>query len=295
VEFGKVSNPSGLDLSLKKPSFYSPELNLNKPKWHLGCPIWNHTKLIQKIRTQEDRGKSALEIYSKNFNSIELNSSYYSVPSSEQIKKWRAQTPPDFKFFPKAPKDLCFYAQEKVDAKTLNFYLKSLQDFGGQCGESFIQFSPYIGPPQKKYLFNFLEALPRDFNFSIELRHEDWFNTPTLLNNLCTYLNKKNIGLVITDTPGRRDVLHMHFPVNRAFVRFKGHNSHPSDQKRLQAWVEIFKDSAKFKDVFFFHHHSDEEHCFESIKVMTELIGDFSANTLKALKDQTVSDQISLL
>jgi len=264
-------------------------------EWFLGCPIWNHSKLIQKIKAPSDKAKSSLEIYSHNFNSIELNSSYYSVPTKNQIEKWRNQTPTAFKFYPKAPKDLCFYAQTELNQKILDFYLESLLNFGPQCGESFIQFSPYISPKEKHYVFKVLEALPHEFDFSIELRHPDWFNNSTLMEKLCLYLKTKNIGLVITDTPGRRDVLHMHFPTERAFVRFKGHNFHDSDKTRLKSWINFFKSHREFKRVSFFHHHSEEEHCFDSIQYMTSKLEGLTSNSLKVLEDQTLSKQIQLI
>ncbi len=48
---------------------------------------------------------------------------------------------------------------------------------------------------------------------------------PALYNNL----RNLGMGLIITDTAGRRDVVHMHLPVPRALIRFVGNSLHPTD------------------------------------------------------------------
>jgi uncharacterized protein YecE (DUF72 family) len=271
MDFGELNNLNGIDFSFKKARFLSSKV-FDSKEWYLGCPVWSNKELLNRL-VKTERCQHELQTYSESFNCIELNSSYYSVPTEQQIKRWRSLTPKGFKFFPKAPKDLCFRSYDKPPKHVLNFYFDSLKHFGDQMEESFLQFSPYISPKEKRYLFLLLELLPtEEFNFSIELRHPDWFKNEDQLLRLCEYLYQKDIGLVLTDTPGRRDVLSMIFTTSRAFIRFKGDNASEEDFERINDWAELLNSAYHLEKIYFFHHHSHEENCIKTIDHMSMLI-----------------------
>ncbi|MEM7646493.1 MAG: DUF72 domain-containing protein, partial [Pseudomonadota bacterium] len=182
-----------------------------------------------------------------------------------------AQVPESFRFFVKAPKGLTFDPLNEVPTALLDNYFLCLEQMGHFLGGSFLQFSPYISPFKKRYLFDILESLPTDFPFFIELRHPDWFSDRTRLSRLLDYLTKKKIGFVITDTPGRRDVLHMKFSTPRCVIRFKGNNGHSTDFDRLNDWNHFFERHPHFEEIHFFHHHSDEKFCLDTVKYMGDL------------------------
>lgn len=108
--------------------------------------------------------------------------------------------------------------------------------FEKNLGCTFFQFPPYFKPNQLGNLTKLLDTLPDDFELSVELRHEEWFNKPTALDELCAYLKQKKFGLVITDVSERRDVLHQRFTNQTAFIRFTANDLHPTDFTRLDDW-----------------------------------------------------------
>ncbi|MBD0333461.1 MAG: DUF72 domain-containing protein, partial [Chitinophagaceae bacterium] len=68
------------------------------------------------------------------------------------------------------------------------------------------------------------------------------------------------IGSIITDTAGRRDMVHMHLTVPKAFIRFVGNSLHPTDYSRCDDWVKRIKcwlDSG-LQELYFFMHMHDE-------------------------------------
>ena len=73
-------------------------------------------------------------------------------------------------------------------------------------------------------------------------------------------LREIKIGSVITDTSGRRDVLHMRLTTPIAFIRFVGNNLHPTDFRRIDDWVNRMKlwiDSGIETIYFFIHNHEE--------------------------------------
>ena len=68
------------------------------------------------------------------------------------------------------------------------------------------------------------------------------------------------MGYVITDTAGRRDCAHMHLTVPKAFIRYVGNSLHPTDNTRIDAWVDRMKYwlDKGMEELYFFMHMHDE-------------------------------------
>ena len=105
MKFGQVPDPSKIDFTLPKDDPRTKEiLKENKSKkFHafVGCAKWNKTDL----KGFYPKGtKDELTYYATQFNSIELNATFYKVPSRDQIITWSTKTPIKFKFFSKVAK-----------------------------------------------------------------------------------------------------------------------------------------------------------------------------------------------
>ena len=108
MKFGKVDQPELVDFSFPKdhPNTTTVLSNPN-PKEELGiyvgCAKWNR----QDLKNFYPRGtKDELTYYSSQFNSIELNATFYRLFPQEQFSKWYDKTPSNFKFFPKLSQDV---------------------------------------------------------------------------------------------------------------------------------------------------------------------------------------------
>ena len=284
MEFGACDTLDGIDFQFREPRFFYPTTKKDHTELYIGAPIWGHKDMIARL--ESSGGQTPLQIYAQSMNAIELNSTYYSLPKDDVARSWIEQTPSDFRFFVKAPQDLSFRAYEAPPQHIFKPYLKLLALLGDRCGESFLQFPPHLGPADKRSLFHLLESLPsHEFSFAIELRHPKWFEDQDLLERLCEYLKKRNIGLVQTDTPGRRDVLSFHLTVPRIFVRYKGSLNDSYDQSRLKQWSDFFHNQAYFDQIAFFHHHSDETYCIDTIDFFSQEMSAFGPKEIKHKKE----------
>ncbi len=116
-----------------------------------------------------------------------------------------------------------------------------------------------FAPKDFARIARFVQAWPKEIPLAIELRHTAWYNDPKVSNELYSLLESNNIANIITDTAGRRDLLHMRLTNSRAFIRYVGAN-HASDYSRLDDWIDrlkIWKDTG-LKDVNFFVHQNME-------------------------------------
>lgn len=222
----------------------------------MGCAKWNRTDL----KGFYPRGtKDELIYYSSQFNSIELNATFYKTPSKEQVQIWKDKTPKDFKFFPKIPQSISHYSRLLNTDENVLTFTDSVAFFEEQLGTLFLQVHENFHPKDIERLEYFIKRFPKAFPLAVEVRNEEWFSDSVIFNQYCRLLEEQNCSSIIVDTAGRRDMVHMRLTNDTAFVRYVGAN-HESDYDRLDQWLErIIKwKKAGLQKLYFFIHQNIE-------------------------------------
>jgi len=262
MKFGKVDNPEAIDFTIPKThkdtlalldNFEKPE----KPSVYVGCAKWNRADL----KGFYPRGtKDELEYYSKQFNSIELNATFYRNFPAQQFEKWRSKTPDNFKFFPKLGQEISHWKRLNGVEEVVNSYLYNFSNLQEKLGTIFLQMHANFGPKNFNALQNFVESWPKETPLAVEVRHKDWFVDKAVAEDFFQLLEEHNIANVIVDTAGRRDMMHMRLTNNEAFIRYVGAN-HPTDYDRLNDWINKLKEwvDAGLKNIHFFIHQNLEK------------------------------------
>lgn len=263
MKFGSVTNPELIDFSLPV-DHHDTERVLKasgfdgKPNIYVGCAKWNRSDL----RGFYPRGtKDELTYYGTQFNSIELNATFYNFYSAEQYEVWKDKTPADFKFFPKVNQMISHMKRlnEGVEPYTEEF-CAGLTGLGDKLGTVFLQLHNNFAPKNWDRLERYLEGFPKDIPLALEVRHTDWLNDPDVSERFYTLLENHQVANIITDTAGRRDLLHMRLTTATAFVRYVGAN-HDSDYDRLDVWLDRIKlwSDQGIKEIYFFIHQNLEK------------------------------------
>ncbi|WPU64789.1 DUF72 domain-containing protein [Peredibacter starrii] len=276
MEFGKLEDISLVDWHMPSddPKNAGRLLTAQKDhKLYFGSPAWGNKHWVGKIYPAKTPPEKFLYYYSRNFNSIELNTTHYRIPDEATVKEWTSQVPEDFLFCPKLFKDISHNRVGMVDKPLLNSWLDTLPYYGKNLGPCFVQFHEQFSYTDKVLLFKFLENWPSDFRLSLELRHPSWFENGKILPALTDYLNKKNIGLVITDVAGRRDVLHSSVSAPWTMIRLIGNDLDPSDEIRLYDWAERLNSWAQMglQETFLFLHQEADTHTIEFAQMAEEI------------------------
>ncbi len=230
-------------------------------KVYVGCAKWGREEWVGKIYPPKTKDKDFLQHYVQHYNSIELNATHYKVYDELAIKKWAEKAEgKQFLFCPKMYKGVTHFGSLKAKENITDEFLKGVMAFDKNLGPIFIQVSETFSPNRKQELFDYLKKLPTDLQFFVEVRHPDWFLKEDIQQELMTTLAVMNIGIVITDTAGRRDCAHMYLTVPKIFIRYVGNSLHPSDYTRCDAWVKRMKywlDNG-LQEIYFFMHMHDE-------------------------------------
>lgn len=261
MKFGQVEDPSLIDFTLPKDHFRTAEIleksKGNKLEISIGCAKWNKTDL----KGFYPRGtKDELSYYATQFNSIELNATFYSLPSPDQVKIWKNKTPKDFKFFPKIVNTVSHYRRLINTTDVVTQFATSIMNFEEKLGMVFLQLHDNFKPKDFDRLKKFIQEWPQEIPLAIELRNNEWFSDEDIFNSTMNLFEKHQITNIIVDTAGRRDMLHMRLTTPVAFIRYVGANAE-SDYSRLEDWMERLTDwkTQGLEKLYFFVHQNLEK------------------------------------
>lgn len=242
MKFGSVADASLIDFTLpndhpENKRVLAKTKGNNDVQFNIGCAKWNKTDL----KNFYPRGtKNELEYYANEFNSIELNATFYRLFEAEQFTKWKDATPDHFKFFPKITQSISQYKRLKDTEEIVDSYVHAIKHLDHKLGGVFLQMMANFAPKDFERVSNFVNYWPKDIPLSVELRHTNWYNDSEVATKLYHLLESNNITNVITDTAGRRDLLHMRLTNSKVFIRYVGAN-HESDYTRLDEWIVRIK------------------------------------------------------
>lgn len=267
MEFGRVPESELDNINFKlaaDPAFNKTILTdkrVTTPKVYIGCAKWGRTEWVGKIYPPKTKEKDFLDHYVKHYNSIELNATHYKIYGATGIAKWAAKAgDKDFLFCPKMYQGVTHRGSLLKKEFITTEFLRGIVAFEKHLGPVFVQVSDLFTPKRKEELFIFLRSLPTDMSFFVEVRHPDWFRIPSVRDELTEFLRSVNMGMVITDTSGRRDCAHMYLTVPKAFIRYVGNSLHPTDYTRVDAWIDRIKYwlDKGLQELYFFMHMHDE-------------------------------------
>ncbi len=141
------------------------------------------------------RPNRRLAIYARVFNSVEVNSTFYALPSPQTVRGWCDDTPAGFKFALKVPRSITHERRLRDSGRELAEFLAVAELFGDKLGPILIQLPPGFGPGALPALSEFLRLLPVDsMRFCVEVRHSS-LHSP----GVRSLLHRRGVGMVTTN------------------------------------------------------------------------------------------------
>ena len=223
--------------------------------FHLGCAIWAYKGWLGELFPSDSRAADFLHLYSRRFTAVEGNTTFYSIPDTETVKRWARETPDGFKFCLKLPKSLTHNGLLQPAIPGTRAFLTKMQGLGDRLGPFLAQLPPSYSPSRFADLAAFLTALPHnEAEFALEVRHLDWFKAPHA-ENLTALLEGLGVGRVLLDTRHLYDApddpqlhserkkpkLPLQPSVTAPFslIRFISHPDLTLNQRFLEEWVSL--------------------------------------------------------
>jgi uncharacterized protein YecE (DUF72 family) len=264
-------------------------------KFFLGTQGWNYEGWAGPFYPRGVTSKELLGLYSKIFNTVEIDSTFYAIPSANSVRGWAARTPAGFIFSVKLPSEITHKNRLKDSREHLNQFIDRISLLGDKLGCVLIQLPPDFSPSEHSSLSSFLEILPAKVRFAVEFRDSGWLNESALAE-----LRARNVALTLTDSRWicREMSFRMieDYTADFAYVRWLG----PRDltdfsriqidrTKELEQWAAAFeqlKDRAQA--VFGYFNNHFQGHSPASCNLFKRMIG------LTAIEPESLVAQPSL-
>lgn len=266
MEFGKLKDISKVDFSMGTVPAHTNKLlkrlpsSTEKANFYFGCTGWGMKEWVGTYYPPKTKTKEYLYHYSRQFSTIELNTTHYRIPDSQTIQNWYQLAEKNFKFAPKIPQSISHSNDLGAYGNQIDLFCASIIGLKEKLGTSFLQLPPNFSPNRISILEKFLSKFPTDeIPLAIEIRQEDWFKETNYFQLLLNLLSSHNVGTVITDVAGRRDVLHLGLTTSCAMIRFVGNSLQPTDYERVDEWIDLLVGWMKegLRDIYFFSHQPD--------------------------------------
>jgi uncharacterized protein YecE (DUF72 family) len=167
----------------------------------IGCPVWSSDMWGDVVYPARTPRREWLSWYTRMFNTVEGNSTFYALPSLDTAKRWADDAAEGFEFALKFPRDIS-HEGDLRPSSLLDRFIEIIEILarGNHAGPSFLQLPPWYDVSRFDELVRFLQRLPSQLPWSVELRHESWFKEDALEAQLHEALISLGIDRVIFDS-----------------------------------------------------------------------------------------------
>ncbi len=186
--------------------------------------------------------------YAGRFPTVEINATFYRMPTPKTVTAWAQQVPSTFRFTLKAPRRITHDKRLKDVADPVRAFCAAAGELGPQLAALLFQLPPNF----KKHLevFDaFLEMLPPKVCAAFEFRHESWWD-----DDVYARLRARNLALCMADSEARSTPLMV--TADYAYLRLRDEGYQDEDIRR---WTGVVRDlDQRVRDVFVYFKHEDE-------------------------------------
>mgnify|MGYP000358616227 CR=1 FL=1 len=151
-------------------------------------------------------GTVIVATYSKSYGNYVVishgsgNTTLYALPKPEVVLRWREQTTDDFRFCFKFPATISHQAALRHCDDLVTEFLTRMSPLAPRIGQYWLQLPATFGPRELPALWHFLDSLPGEFNYGVEVRHPQFFAKGEEEQTLNRGLHQRGVNRVILDS-----------------------------------------------------------------------------------------------
>ena len=247
----------------------------------LGTQGWNYDAWVGPFYPHGTRAADFLTVYSRAFNTVEVDSTFYAIPAAKTVRGWFDRTPDDFCFALKLPQEITHERRLRNSAEVTEEFFDRAHELGPKLGPVLVQLGPDFGPAERPSLAAFLPTLPRDIKFAVEFRHRGW-----ITDDVMALLAEHGVALALTDARWvpRKQMLTLggRPTADFVYIRWMGGNRDIVDYSRIQIdrtreledWLGALRTLAKINvKVYGYVNNHFAGHSPQSVRELQILLG----------------------
>jgi uncharacterized protein YecE (DUF72 family) len=159
----------------------------------IGTSGWSYKEWKGGFYPEKFSPREMLPYYASRFSTVEVNNSFYRIPSERVLATWADQVPADFRFVMKASRRITHHQRLRDEDGSLSYFLQAVNPLGPRLGPTLFQLPPTFKKDTGR-LKDFLEHLPHHWPAAMEFRHVSWFD-----DEVYHLLRQRDIPLVAVD------------------------------------------------------------------------------------------------
>lgn len=178
--------------------------------------------------------KEFLRYYATRFSSVEIDSTFYRMPTARTLDAWKSATPEEFQFSLKAPQQITHREQLRVPSDALKYLLGIIPRLGHRLGFLLVQLPPYSKCDLGR-LTVFLSVVTPVVRTAIEFRNDTWCRESTY-----DVLRHHGAALCITDGDERTTPTETTAPFTCVRLRRSTYDAARREewQRRIHGWAD---------------------------------------------------------
>jgi uncharacterized protein YecE (DUF72 family) len=161
--------------------------------FHIGTSGWSYKEWKGSFYPPQIPADEMLPYYAARFSTVEVNNSFYRIPSDRVLASWAGQVPSQFRFVMKASRRITHNGRLKDEDGSLEYFLQAVNSLGERLGPTLFQLPPTFKKDAGR-LEGFLSRLPRRWPAAMEFRHQSWFD-----DEVYQLLRDRDVALVAVD------------------------------------------------------------------------------------------------
>jgi len=235
----------------------------------IGTSGWHYPHWVGRFYPEHLRPGEMLAFYARTFDTVEINSSFYRLPTERAIAEWREAVPPHFLFAVKGSRFLTHMKKLKDPESSLGRFLPVVDGLGPKLGPIVFQLPPRWHLDVER-LRRFLGALPRGRRFALELRDPTWHTEAVL-----ELLRRHGVAFCAFDIAGVQSptwvtadfvYVRLHGPARQAY-------SGSYSKAQLRTWAERVRRWRQQVDaVYVYFDNDDRAFAVENARRLRDLV-----------------------
>jgi uncharacterized protein YecE (DUF72 family) len=237
------------------------------PEIRIGTSGWHYKHWRGNFYESTCPPREYLSVYLTRFDTVEINGSYYRLPTPETLRAWYENTPKDFLFTFKASRFLTHNKKLKDAQDPLNRVLRCAEILRDKLGPILFQLPPHWRINLER-LKEFTALLPKVFEYAFEFREPSWFCEPVY-----DILKSRNLSFCVYSMKGEDS--QRAFTGDTVYVRMHGaegkyHGNYPMDV--LRRWANDIRAWSKTRRVLVYFNNDPEGHAHRNAQELKDLL-----------------------
>ncbi|HET7434060.1 MAG TPA: DUF72 domain-containing protein [Thermoanaerobaculia bacterium] len=237
---------------------------------HIGTSGYHYKHWVGRYYPADIKPAQMLAHYLRDFDTVELNNTFYHLPKEESFDTWRKSTPQNFLFAVKGSRFITHMIKLKDPLRGLNNFMPRAERLRQKLGPVLWQLPPGWNLNYER-LEEFLQALPRGHRYTFELRNQSW-----MTDEVYALLRKYNAAFCIYELAGYMSPIEI--TADWTYIRlhgptqFKYQGSYTDDQ--LAEWADRIKTwSRKLKAIYVYFDNDDSAFAVYNALTLKRMLG----------------------